>query len=80
MFFRDDVMAWNKRVQGKAPNTHPLKPAQLKPLVQRNVKDCVDRLQLVSGSDSVHASSTRAVYLRFVVVVGSILKQLCSYL
>jgi len=47
MFFRDDVMAWNKRVQGKTPNTHPLKPAQLKPLVQRNVKDCVDRLQLV---------------------------------
>jgi len=47
MFFRDDVMAWNKRVQGKAPNTHPLKPAQLKPQVQRNVKDCVDRLQLV---------------------------------
>ncbi|KAL0051806.1 hypothetical protein WJX82_002492 [Trebouxia sp. C0006] len=50
MFFRDDVMAWNKRVQGKAPNTHPLKPAQLKPLVQRNVKDCVDRLQLVAPS------------------------------
>ncbi|KAL0020642.1 hypothetical protein WJX79_010395 [Trebouxia sp. C0005] len=50
MFFRDDVMAWNKRVQGKAPNTHPLKPAQLKPLVQRNVKDCVDRIQLVAPS------------------------------
>ena len=48
MFFRDDVMAWNKRVQGKSPNTHPLKPAQLKPLVQRNVKDCIERLQLVS--------------------------------
>jgi hypothetical protein len=53
MFFRDDVIAWNKRVQGKAPNTHPLKPAQLKPLVQRNVKDCVERLQLVSSSHSV---------------------------
>ena len=79
MFFRDDVMAWNKRVQGKAPNTHPLKPAQLKPLVQRNVKDCADRLQLVSGSDSVHASSTLAVYLRF-VVVGIILNQVCSHL
>ena len=47
MFFRDDVMAWNKRVQGKSPNTHLLKPAQLKPLVQRNVKDCIERLQLV---------------------------------
>ena len=48
MFFRDDVMAWNKRVQGKAPKTQPLKPAQLKSLVQRNVKDCIERLQVVS--------------------------------
>lgn len=47
MFFRDDVMAWNKRLQGKNPGTTPLKPPQLKLLVQRNIKDCMERLQMV---------------------------------
>ena len=47
MFFRDDVMAWNKRLQGKTSGTTPLKPPQLKPLVQRNIKDCMERLQMV---------------------------------
>lgn len=48
MFFRDDVMAWNKRLQGKTPGTTLLKPPQLKLLVQRNIKDCMERLQMVT--------------------------------
>lgn len=47
MFFRDDVMAWNKRAQGKTPGSSPRRPAELKALVQRNTKDCIARLQQV---------------------------------
>ena len=47
MFFRDDVMAWNKRAQGKAPGSSPRRPAELKALVLRNTKDCIARLQQV---------------------------------
>ena len=57
MFFRDDVMAWNKRLQGKNPGTTPLKPAQLKILVQRNIKDCMERLQMVTVQSPCSLSS-----------------------
>lgn len=48
MFFRDDVMAWKKRIQSKAAAASPMTAADLKPLVLRNVKDCITRMQQVS--------------------------------
>ena len=48
MFFRDDVMAWKKRIQSKSASLSPLTPAELKPLVLRNVKECTARMQQVS--------------------------------
>lgn len=47
MFFRDDVMAWKKRIQSKAAAASPMTAAELKPLVLRNVKDCIMRMQQV---------------------------------
>lgn len=50
MFFRDDVMAWKKRMQSKSAASSPMTPAELKPLVLRNVKECLTRMQQVSNS------------------------------